>query len=121
MKKSILIIEDNEDIRDSMAELLDLEGYSVITADCGIAGLNLAVQYVPDLVICDIVMSGMDGYSVYNALQKDIKTKDIPVIFSTAKSEKSDRQKALVLGVENYLVKPFNDKDLINCVKKCMK
>jgi len=120
MKKNILLIEDNEDIRESMAEILDLEGYNVITADCGIIGLSLAEQYLPDLVICDIVMSGLDGYSVYTALKNDLKTKNIPVIFSTAKSEKSDRHKAAVLGVENYLIKPFTDIDLIKCVKQCI-
>ena len=121
MKTYILLIEDNQDIRESMAEILDLEGYEVITADCGKAGLNLAAKHIPDLIICDIVMSDLDGYSVYKALQKRSETRHIPVIFSTAKSEKSDRNKASLLGVEDYLIKPFNDIDLIKCVRKCLK
>lgn len=121
MKTYILLIEDNQDIRESMAEILDLEGYEVITADCGQAGLNLAGKHIPDLIICDIVMSDLDGYSVYKALQKHSETRHIPVIFSTAKSEKSDRNKASSLGVEDYLIKPFNDIDLIKCVRKCLK
>jgi DNA-binding response OmpR family regulator len=120
MKKIILLIEDNEDIRESMAEILDLEGYTVITADCGNAGLTLALKNQPDLVICDIVMSGRDGYSVVKALQKDKRTQYIPVIFSTAKSERRDQLKAATMGVHDYLVKPFNDQELIRCVKKCL-
>ena len=69
LKKVILLIEDNEDIRESIAEILELEGYHIITATCGSTGLSLAEQHIPDLVICDIVMSDMDGYSVYNSLK----------------------------------------------------
>jgi len=120
-QKSILVIEDNEDIRDSIAEILDLEGYVVLTADCGITGLSLAELHLPNLVICDIVMSGMDGYTVYNSLKQKRQTRHIPFIFSTAKSENSEKLKASLMGVENYLVKPFNDHDLIKCIDNCLK
>jgi len=120
MNEYILVIEDNEDIRESIMEILSLEGYRVLSADCGLSGLDLATEALPDLVICDIVMRDVDGYSVFNTLHKTIATKNIPVIFSTAKSERSERRKAMLMGIEDYLVKPFDDKDLLIAVKKVL-
>lgn len=120
-KKVILLIEDNEDIRESIAEILELEGFHVLTASCGGMGVSLANLHIPDLVICDIVMCDMDGYTVYDSLRIQQKTKDIPFIFSTAKSENSEILKANSMGVVNYLIKPFNDHDLMKCVDKCLK
>ena len=120
MKKIILIIEDNELIRENMSELLLLEGFSVITADCGAAAILLAQSQQPDLIICDIVMPGMDGYEVLNILRKNKFTFKIPFLFSTAHSQNRDMQKARLLGIENYLIKPFDGNELINCIEKCL-
>jgi CheY-like chemotaxis protein len=120
MKRNILIIEDNEVIREGIAELLTLEGFSVITADCGPEAIMLAQGQLPDLIICDIVMPDMDGFEVLIALKQDMFTYLIPFLFSTANSENKDRQKAKALGIENYLVKPFDGHELMNCVEKCL-
>lgn len=120
MKKNILIIDDNELIRESLAELLMLEGFSVSTADCGLAAILLAQSQLPDLIMCDVVMRGMDGYEVLDTLRQSRLTDHIPFFFSTANSENIEVQKAKALGVENYLVKPFDGFELMNCVKKCL-
>lgn len=119
MKKTILIIEDNTDIRENTAELLALEGYDVFTADCGENGIKMLKKITPDLIICDVIMSGMDGYEVFETLKKDKQTAHIKFIFSTAQSEKSQVIKAMQKGIENYLIKPFDEVDLIRCIENC--
>ena len=118
MGPRILIIEDNEDIRDNTAELLSLEGFHVFTADCGLTGLSSAGENIPDLVICDVVMPGMDGYEVFDRLRADERTRHIPIIFTTAQSQQTDKQKALFHGIEDYLVKPFDEVELFKYIKK---
>jgi CheY-like chemotaxis protein len=114
----ILLIEDNEDIRENFAELLMLEGFAVETADCGIKAINLAEEQTPSLVICDIMMPGMDGYEVLTAFRQNKLTCNIPFIFSSSKAEKADAQKATALGAEHFFVKPFDVIELISCIKK---
>lgn len=117
MKKRILIIEDNEDIRESTAELLTLNGYHVVTADNGTDGLALIAELLPEVIICDVVMPGMDGYGVFNWLTQNQSTKEIRFILSTAQSERSHIHQAKEIGIENYLVKPFNETELINIIE----
>jgi len=116
----ILIIEDNEDIREDLAELLTLDGFKVITADGGAEAIQMAEIYVPDLVICDIMMPGMDGYEVMAAFRKNEKSRGIPFIFSSSKSEKKDEQKAKAFGVAYYLVKPFDEAEVLRCIHDCL-
>lgn len=118
MKKRILLIEDNEAIRESAAELLSLYGYEVLEATSGEMALPIIETQKPDLVICDIVMSGMDGYDVYSYLQRTHN--NVPFIFSTAKSEKRDKQKAADMGVRYYLTKPFDEAELLQCIESCL-
>jgi CheY-like chemotaxis protein len=121
MKQSILVIEDNDDIRDGTAELLTLEGFDVTTADCGHQAIFQIKVNIPDLIICDIVMPGMDGFEVLINLRQSKLTRFIPFIFSTANSEPVDRQRARELGVTNYLIKPFDDIELLSCIKLTLK
>jgi CheY-like chemotaxis protein len=114
----ILLIEDNEDIRENFAELLMLEGFTVKTADCGQKALNLSEEQPPDLVICDIMMPGMDGYEVLTAFRQNKQTCNIPFIFSSSKAEKADAQKAKALGAAHFFVKPFDVVELMSCIKK---
>jgi len=116
----ILLIEDNEDIRETLAELLTLEGFVVETADCGLYGLQLAQERVPDLIICDILMPGLDGYGVLASLKQNKQTRDIPFIFSSSKAEKLDAQKGMALGAKYFFVKPFDEILLINCINNCL-
>ncbi|EHQ31062.1 response regulator [Mucilaginibacter paludis] len=116
MKQNILVIEDNDDIRDGTAELLTLAGFDVTTANCGQQAILQIQSNIPRLIICDIVMPGMDGFEILAYLRKRSRTRFIPFIFSTAKSEPVDVYKARKLGVANYLIKPFDDKELMNCI-----
>ena len=115
--KKILIIEDNEEVRENTAEILELSNYQVLTADNGKAGVELALKEKPDLIVCDIMMPVLDGYGVFHLLTKHEETSGIPFIFLTAKSEKTDFRKAMELGADDYLTKPFDGTELLNAVK----
>ena len=115
--KKILIIEDNHDIRESTAEILELSGYNVVQADNGKTGVELATQHLPDLILCDIMMPEMDGYGVLMRLTKNIQTNTIPFIFLTAKAERLDFRKGMEMGADDYLTKPFDDLELLNAIE----
>ena len=114
--KTILIIEDNPDIRENTAELLELEGYWVFTATNGEEGLQMAKSFRPDVVICDIVMPGIDGYAVFQDIMRDEETKNIRFVFSTAQSQKDEIDKARQMGATCYLLKPFDEGQLLRCI-----
>src|SRR5690606_34936944 len=101
--KKILLIEDNQNVRETTADILTLAGYEVITAESGKAGVQEALSALPDLIICDIMMPGLDGYGVLHILSKRAETAGIPFIFLTAKSEKADVRKGMNLGADDYL------------------
>lgn len=115
--KKILIIEDNTDVRETTAEILELAKYQVITAGNGKAGVRIAQSELPDLIICDIMMPELDGYGVLHMLGKDPSTADIPFIFLTAKAEKADMRKGMNLGADDYLTKPFENTELLNTIE----
>lgn len=115
--KRILVIEDNMELRENTVEILQLEGYEVLMADNGTTGAEIAFAEKPDLIFCDIMMPGMDGYTVLYLLGKNRNTMNIPFIFLTARTEKSDVQKGLGLGATNYLIKPFTDAELLSAVE----
>lgn len=114
--KKILVIEDNEDIRNNTAEILELSNYDVTTAENGKIGVAKALEIKPDLIICDITMPELDGYGVIHAVQKNGSIKDTPFIFLTAHTERSDFRKAMDLGADDYLTKPFDGTELLNAV-----
>lgn len=113
----VLIIEDNNDIRENVVEILALSGYEVFEADNGKTGAALAIQHQPDVILCDIMMPGIDGYAVFEILHADPTTKAIPFIFITAKSERVDVRKGMEMGADDYLTKPFDDTELINAIE----
>ncbi|HSY61569.1 MAG TPA: response regulator, partial [Cytophaga sp.] len=115
--KRILVIEDNFDVRENIVEILELADYSVITADNGRRGVELAQQENPDLIICDIMMPELDGYGVLHLLSKSLKTAAIPFVFLTAKTERSEIRKGMNLGADDYLTKPFDDVELLDAVE----
>lgn len=117
MSKTILLIEDNEGMRENTAEILALSNYDVITAENGKVGVELARKYKPDLIICDIMMPELDGYGVLHMLSKHHETAGIPFIFLTAKAEKNDFRKGMVMGADDYLTKPFDDIELLDAVE----
>jgi DNA-binding response OmpR family regulator len=117
MQKTILLIEDNVEVRENTAEILELANYKVLTAENGKVGVELAKKANPDLVICDIMMPEMDGYGVLFMLGKDPETSGIPFIFLTAKAEKSDVRKGMELGADDYLTKPFDEMALLSAIE----
>jgi DNA-binding response OmpR family regulator len=119
--KKILLIEDNEDIRDNAAEILRLGNYEVIVAENGKAGMVKAMQHKPDLIICDIMMPFLDGYGVLHAIHKNDALKNVPFIFLTAKTERSDFRKGMELGADDYITKPFTGTELLNAVDSRLK
>jgi DNA-binding response OmpR family regulator len=119
--KTILVIEDDEPIRMSILELLMIEQYQGIGAEDGHQGLELAKEVQPDLIICDIMMPGFDGYAVLNELQQDHGTANIPFIFLTAKTERHDQRMGMELGADDYITKPFTTTELLGAVKTRLK
>lgn len=115
--KRILLIEDNQDIRENTSEILSLADYEVLTAENGKVGVQLVQREKPDLIICDIMMPELDGYGVLHILSKNPETAKIPFIFLTAKTEKADIRKGMELGADDYLTKPFSDTELLNAIE----
>lgn len=91
--KTILLIEDNLEMRENTSEILELAGYKVIAAENGKVGVDFALKHLPDLIICDVMMPELDGYGVLHILTKNTKTAGIPFVFLTAKAEKRGFQK----------------------------
>jgi len=114
--KKILLIEDNTDIRENTAELLELASYKVIEAENGRVGVEKALENKPDLIICDIMMPELDGYGVLHAVQQNESVRNTPFIFLSAKAERTDMRKGMQLGADDYLTKPFDATDLLNAV-----
>ena len=108
----VLVIEDNQDMRSYLSQLLSAE-YRVANADSGEAGLQAAEEQVPDLVICDLMLPGVDGFEVVHELRANEKTSHIPIIMLTARSDHESRLEGLRERVDDYLIKPFNDEELI--------
>ena len=114
--KKILLIEDNYDIRHNTAEILELSNYKVMVAENGKIGVEMAMEYSPDLIICDIMMPVLDGYGVLHAVHKNETIKNTPFIFLTAKTERSDFRKGMDLGADDFVTKPFSGTELLNAV-----
>lgn len=119
--KKILLIEDNESLRENTAEILELANYKVVTAENGKLGVEVALHELPDLIICDIMMPVLDGFGVLHLLQKNPSTKNKPFIFLTAKSEHNDFRKGMDLGADDYITKPFSGTELLNAVESRLK
>lgn len=113
----ILLVEDNEDIRDNTAEILELADYEVITASNGKEGFQKALETNPDIIICDIMMPVLDGYGMLHLVQKSEQLRSIPFIFLTAKTERVDFRKGMELGADDYLTKPFTELELMNAIE----
>lgn len=117
----ILLIEDNKDVRENIAEILDMAGYRVTTAENGKLGIESINNEKPDLIICDIMMPVLDGYGVLHLLGKNEETQNIPFIFLTAKTERSELRKGMEMGADDYITKPFEKIELLNAVESRFK
>jgi len=115
--KSILVIDDNQDIRENTAEILEMGGYKIFTAENGKKGIELALKEKPDVIVCDIMMPELDGYGVLHLLRKNPESQNIPFIFLTAKTERTDFRKGMEMGADDYVTKPFEDIELLNAIE----
>lgn len=115
--KTILLIEDDSALRENTAELLELSGYTVFTAPNGKIGIEKAKKESPSIIICDIMMPEIDGYGVLEAVASEEKTKHIPFIFLSAKTEHKEIRKGMDMGADDYLTKPFDEEELLSAVE----
>jgi twitching motility two-component system response regulator PilH len=112
--KNILVVDDSPTERHFLTEVLVQNGYQVITAESGDEGVDKAKKQLPDLIIMDVVMPGMNGYQATRTLTRDEATRNIPVIVCTSKGQETDRIWGLRQGAIDYLVKPVNAKELLS-------
>ena len=113
---SILIIEDDAPCRNSAALILRKEGFNVQTAENGASGIAMLQKHRPDLILCDIMMPEMDGHSVLELVKRDSNCADIPFIFVTALSDRSNMRNGMSRGADDYLTKPFSSEELVSAV-----
>ena len=113
----ILIIEDEEAVRENLVELLQAEGYACLDAADGEEGIRKAWEAQPDLILCDILMPGLDGFAVWATLSKDPATATIPFIYLTAKIERADQRRGMDLGADDYITKPFTREELLRAIR----
>ena len=118
MGKKILIVEDEQNIVDILSFNLGRDGYDTLEAYDGVTGLQLALEQNPDLVLLDLMLPGMDGYQVCTEIRK---TRRVPIIMLTAKGETFDKVLGLELGADDYIVKPFDPKELVARVKAVLR
>ncbi|MBS0030683.1 response regulator [Chitinophaga sp. 22321] len=119
--KKILLIEDNEELRENTVDILAIAGYSVLTADNGKTGVEMILQHHPDLVVCDIMMPVLDGFGVLHLMQQHEEVKDTPFIFLTAKTERADFRKGMGMGADDYITKPFTGTELWDAISSRLK
>jgi CRP/FNR family transcriptional regulator, cyclic AMP receptor protein len=113
----ILLVEDNNEIRENTAEILEMADYKVFAATNGKEGYTMALKETPDLIICDIMMPVLDGYGLLHLVSKNESLKAIPFIFLTAKTERGDFRKGMEMGADDYITKPFTDIELLNGIE----
>ncbi|MFM6976593.1 MAG: response regulator [Sphingobacteriaceae bacterium] len=114
---NIVVIEDDESIRENLQEILEAHQFNVKSFPDGLLGLKGIQENIPDLVICDIMVPQLNGYEVLHALKSKEETATIPFIFLTAKVESADQRKGMAMGADDYIFKPFTSQDLLNAIK----
>jgi signal transduction histidine kinase len=113
----ILVIDDAEPLRNDILEMLSFEGFDVRGAENGATGIEEARSFHPDLIVCDVMMPGLNGYDVLETLRQDAQTAAIPFVFLTAKTDRADMRYGMGLGADDYLTKPFNADELLETIR----
>ncbi|HKU43459.1 MAG TPA: response regulator, partial [Polyangiales bacterium] len=113
----VLVIEDDAAVRSNVLDLLEAEGFEGLAAESGERGVELALSQLPDLIICDIGMPGIDGYDVFELLCSRPTTAVIPFIFLSARAERADVRRGMALGADDYLTKPFTRRELLDSIQ----
>jgi CRP/FNR family transcriptional regulator, cyclic AMP receptor protein len=119
--KKILLVEDNIEMSENIAEILEMANYKVITANNGKDGVKLALETKPDLILCDIMMPILDGYGVLYSIHENTDVRNIPFIFLTAKGERAEIRQGMELGADDYITKPFNSTELLAAIESRLK
>lgn len=119
--ETILIIEDTYELRASIAEVLGQEGFQVLQAENGSVGIEQALKHQPDLILCDIMMPGTDGFEVLKSLKQEKGLFSIPFIYMSALEERKNVREGMELGADDYLIKPFTIDELLNAIKVRLK
>ena len=114
--KTILVIEDDANLLKNISTVLELYGFTVLKAASGLAGIQQAITNLPNLIICDVMMEGMNGFEVIAQIRNNPITQTIPFIFLTAWADVTDKLKGIEAGAQAYLTKPFIAKDLVNTI-----
>ncbi len=114
--KTILVIEDDENLLKNISTVLELYGFTVLKAASGLAGIQQAINNLPNLIICDVMMEGMNGFEVIAQIRSNPITQTIPFIFLTAWADVTDKLKGIQAGAQAYLTKPFVAKELVNTI-----
>jgi DNA-binding response OmpR family regulator len=115
--RKLLVIDDHDEIRENISEILTLAGYEVFSAENGKRGVEAALKVKPELIVCDIMMPELDGYGVLHLLRKNDATLNTPFIFLTAKTERIDFRKGMEMGADDYITKPFDDIELLHAIE----
>lgn len=119
--KSLLLIDDDPNLILLVKDYLEFRGYKVDTAENGQDALQMLSNHTPDMIICDVMMPEMDGYTFVDNIRQDRRTSWIPVMFLSAKGQSQDRVKGLTMGADVYMVKPFEPEELVAQVESSLK
>lgn len=117
MSETILVVEDQKEVRENIVDILESADYNVLAAECGGHALEISKSKLPDLVISDIMMPGMDGYELLDNFQNNPILQNIPFIFLSAKSSENDLRSGMIKGADDYITKPFRAKDLLKSIE----
>ena len=120
-KEAVLVVEDDEHIRELLTHNLKKEGYRVSAVESGEEGLKAALRELPDLVVLDLMLPGLDGLEVCRALRQNPKTRHVPILMATAKGEEADIVAGLELGADDYITKPFSPRVLVARIRAVLR
>lgn len=120
MRRRILLIEDHPDLRETIGELLEINGYEVLLAKDGLEGLFMAISELPVIILSDLCMPGLDGYELVSRLQNDERTCRIPVILTSADLDLLNAHRNTNPGIIAHLAKPFDEEKLLTCLNNAL-
>jgi DNA-binding response OmpR family regulator len=118
MSKKVMILEDDEAIAELIKFYLHEEGFQVAVSTRGNGFIAKVAEYQPDLITLDVLLPDADGFTIFKELQKDARTRNVPVIFITVKE--GEKENGIKMGASGYIVKPFNEKELKNTIKSVL-
>lgn len=119
-KVRILLIDDHQTVQRLMEAMLHIRNYQLIYAENGRQGINMAREEQPDLILLDVMMPELDGFKVCQYLKEDEKTKDIPVMFLTARGAEGDLETGRKVGAEDFITKPFQTMEVLNVIERLL-